>query len=411
MKKILLSLAMLAGATATFAQSNLQPQNDNTPIQIIGEDVLTNQTNNMDSRGTATCADTNRWAWGRSFSGGAATYYGAFMHSDRLVPNSYGTYVNVPSGMNVDVSGFRLYGWSLRPDGASVSVNAVLYAAGTDSLPMGAALATVAISLDTATGGVSPTQAIFSSAISLTGSFVISIENSTTQGDSISVLRGFTGSGSADNFPAVYKATGLAGGNYTRLPGTTFGARLAHYYPYVSFRVANDFTMSVTKLTGVNESVDFTYDGPKVTDNPIWSFTGFLGDTTSTWNFGDASTPMNARTTSHTFVVATQDYNVMLTDSVRKWTGSYCVMTETKTLLKAYPLGVEDASAISLNAFVTNNEIHITNGNGLATLYSITGSVVKQFYINSTNEVVNISDLNDGIYVLSVNGEAVRLKK
>jgi len=333
------------------------------------------------------------------------------MHSDTLVPNAYGTYVNVPAGMDVRVSGFRLYGWSLRPDGASVSVNAVLYAAGTDSLPMGAALATVAITLDTATGGISPTQAIFSSAISLTGSFVISIENSTVQGDSISVLRGFTGSGIADSYPAVYKAIDLAGGNYTRLPGTSFGARLAHYYPYVSYSVANDFNMSVTKLSGPNESVGFAYGASVIIDNPIWSFSGFLGDTTSTWDFDDASASMKARTTSHTFVVATQDYNVMLTDSVRKWTGSYCVMTETKTLLKAYPLGVEDASAISLSAFVTNNEIHITNGNGLATLYSITGSVVKQFYINSTNEVVNVSDLNDGIYVLSVNGEAVRLKK
>jgi hypothetical protein len=410
MKKILLSLALFAGATATFAQSNLKSQNDNTPIQIIGEDVLTNQTENFGTRGTNTCADTNRWAWGRSFDAGAATYYRAFMHYDTLVPNAYGTYVNVPSGMIVDVSGFRLYGWSLRPDGASVSVNAVLYAAGTDSLPMGAALATVTITLDTTTGGIAPTQAIFSSAVNLTGSFIISIENSTVQGDSIGVLRGYTGSGTADNFPAVYKAIDLAGGNYTRLPGTSFGARLAHYYPYVSYSVTNDFTMSVTKLSGANESVDFVYDGPVITDNPIWSFTGHLGDTTSTWMFGDGSS-MKARSTSHEFVVPTQDYDITLVDSVRLWTGNYCLLTETKTLLKAYPLGIEDASVISFTAFISNNEIHISNANGLATLYSITGSVVQQFNITNNSEIVNISELNDGVYILSVNGEAIRLKK
>tara|TARA_R110002050_G_scaffold11122_2_gene37845 strand:+ start:45808 stop:47040 length:1233 start_codon:yes stop_codon:yes gene_type:complete len=410
MKKIILSLALLAAASTTFAQSTLSPQNDNNPIQIIGEDVLSTQVEILNQRGTTTCADTNRWAWARSFNGGAATYYGAFMHADTLVPNAFGTYINVPAGMNVDVSGFRLYGWSLRPDGASVSVNAVLYAAGADSLPTGSALATVAVSLDTATGSISPTQAIFSSAVSLTGSFVISIENSTAQGDSISVLRGFTGSGVADNYPAVYKAIDLAGGNYTRLPGTSFGSRLPHYYPYVSYSPVNDFTMSVSKLSGANESVDFTYAAPKVTDDAIWSFTGFLGDTTSTWNFDDGSS-MKARTTSHVFSVATNDYNVMLTDSIRKWTGNYCVMTETKTLLKAHPLSVEAISANPVSAFIANNEIQISNATGMATIYSITGSVVKQFVVSSTTAHVNVADLNDGIYILSVNNQAIRLKK
>ena len=411
MKKILLSLAMLAGATATFAQSNLKMQNDNTPIQIIGEDVLTTQTEDFGTRGTSMCSDTNRWAWGRSINNGAATYYGAMMHYESLIPNAYGTYVNIPAGMNVDVSGFRVYGWSLRPDGASVSVNAVIYAAGADSLPTGAALATIAISFDTTTGGISPTQAIFTAPVTLTGSFVISIENSTTVGDSISVLRGYTGSGTADNFPAVYKAIGLGTGDYIRLPGTSFGARLAHYYPYVSYSISNDFTMSVSQLSGPNETVDFTYSGPVLTDHPVWSISGLLADTTSIWMFGDASASKKARTTTHEFVDATKNYDIILTDSVRLWNGNYCVLTETKTLLKATPSGIEDASLTSLSAFISNNEIHISNAKGLATMYSITGSVVKQFNINNTNEIVDISDLNDGVYILSVNNQAIRLKK
>ena len=411
MKKILFSIAMLAITGSVFAQNTLVPQNDNTPIQVIGTDVLNNSIQDLSQRGTNTCADTNRWAWGRSFNAGAATYYGAFMHYDTLVPNAYGTYVNVPTGMNVDVSGFRLYGYSMRPDGASVTANAVIYAAGADSLPTGAALATIAIVLDTATGGIAPTQAIFTAPVSLTGSFIISIENSTTIGDSISVLRGFTGSGTADGFPSVYKAIDLASGNYTRLPGTSFGMRLPHYYPYVSYSASNDFTMSVAKLSGANESVDFTYSGPVVTDHPIWSFTGFIADTTSSWMFGAGATPMAARSTSHVFVVPTQDYDITLTDSIQLWTGNYCIMSETQTLLKAYPLGVENASINTLKAYISNNEIHVLNAEGLASLYTITGVMVKQFETSNASTVVNISDLNNGVYILSVNGKAIRLKK
>jgi hypothetical protein len=411
MKKILLSLVLLTAVTTTFAQNGLRPQNDNNPIQVIETELSSTPTSQSVERGTTTCADTNRWAWGRSITGGADTYYQAMMHADSVNIKSYGTFVNVPAGLTVSVSGFRVFGWSLRPDGASVSVNAVLYAAGADSLPTGAALATTAVTFDTATGAISATDAIFASAVNLSGSFVISIENSTTLGDSSAVLRGYTGSGAADDFPAVYQANVLNAGNYVRLPGTSFGARLAHYYPFVSFQIENSFSMSVSKLSGPNESVDFTYVAPNVTDNPIWSLSGFVGDTTSTWNFDDGSTNMLARSTAHIFAAATQDYNVTLTDSVRKWTGNYCVMTETKTLLKAYPLGVAQISDNALTAFVANDQIQITNGEGNATLYSITGAVVKQFVISNATATVNISDLNDGIYILSVNNQAIRIKK
>ena len=413
MKKIyLLALGVVASA-ASFAQTELKVQNDGVPFQYVGESSIPTEGFVDASRGTGTCNDTSRWAYGRSFNGGQPSYFSTFMHSDTLVPNAYGTYVPVPSTQSVDVSGFTFYGLSLRPDGASVSVNAVLYAAGADSLPTGAALATVAVSLDTTTSNfISPMlqEVTFPSTISVTGSFILSIENSSVQGDSIEVLRGFTGSGSADDFPVIYKAIDLAGGNYTRLPGTNFGARLPHFYPYLSYSQSNDFTMSVSKLSGPNESVDFTYDAPSMTDQPVLSISGFVGDTTSFWNFQDATPVMKGRDVSHTFVNPTNDYQVSLTDSILLWNSSYCILTQSHLLEKAWTVGINDVNGAEMTAYVSNDAIRVENAEGLVTIYSITGAVVKKAYVSATAQTIDVSDLRDGIYILSVNDQAIKLK-
>jgi hypothetical protein len=412
MKKIyLLALGVVASA-ASFAQTELKAQNDGSPLHFVGEATLKVEGNVDAARGTETCSDTNRWAWGRSFDATGATYYSTFMHSDTLVPNSYGTYVPVPANQSVDVSGFSFYAVSLRPDNGSVTVNAVLYAAGADSLPMGAALATVAVTVDTSTTGfINPMlqEVMFPSAITVNGGFIISVENSTVQGDSIQVIRGYTGSGSADNFPSLYQAIDLSGGNYVRLPGTNFGARLPHYYPYVSFSQTNDFTMSVSKLSGANQSVDFSYDGPAATDHPFFSISGFVGQVTSSWNFQDGSSIVSARDTAHVFANETKDYQVMLTDSIVLWDGSVCVLTQSHLLEKFGPLGINDAASSKIKAYVSNDVIRVDNAQGLATIYSITGQVVRKVYLSGSEQTINVSDLENGVYILSVNDQAIKL--
>lgn len=413
MKRIYFLALGLAMSATTMAQSGLKPQMDGEAFKFTGATELPTAGMTDGSRGTNTCSDTSRWAWGRSFNGGQPSYFGTFLHADTLVPNAFGTYVPVTPNQAVEVSGLTFYGYSLRPDGASVTVNAVMYAAGADSLPMGAALATVAVSLDTTTTGfIAPMlqEVAFPAAVSVTGAFIISIENSTVQGDSIQLLRGFTGSGVADNFPTVIKAIDLANGDYTRLPGTNFGARLPHIYPYITYVQSNDFSMSVTKLSGPNESVDFTYLAPTMTDNPVLSISGFVGDTTSFWNFQDGSSVMMGRDVSHTFVDATKDYQVALTDSILLWNSSYCILTESALLEKAWTVGINDVNGAEITAYVSNDVLRVENAEGLATIYSITGQVVRVAVISNTEQAINISDLNDGIYILSVNDQAIKFK-
>lgn len=412
MKKIyLLGLGALMSAS-TFGQT-IGSVEEGKPFQFVGATELPTEGTVSTLRATETCSDTSRWAWGRSFNGGQPSYFSTFMHADTLVPNSYGTYVPVPMGQSVDVSGFSFYGLSLRPDGNPVTVNAVLYAAGADSLPMGAALASIAVSLDTSTSNfIEPMlqEVDFGAIHTMTGGFVVSIENSAVQGDSIQVLRGFTGSGAADDFPVVLKAIDLNNGDYTRLPGTTFGARLPHIYPYIMHNQANGFSMSVTKLSGPNEDVDFTYLAPQMTDNPVLSISGFVGDTTSNWNFQDGSAIMVGRDVTHTFVDPTKDYQVNLTDSILLWNASYCILSESSLLEKAWTVGINDVENTEVVAYVSNGVIRVENAEGLATVYSITGQIVRQAYVNGSEQTINVSDLKGGVYILSVNDKAIKLK-
>jgi hypothetical protein len=168
--------------------------------------------------------------------------------------------------------------------------------------------------------------------------------------------------------------------------------------------------MSVNKLSGPNESVDFTYDAPSMTDQPVLSISGFVGDTTSFWNFQDATPVEKARDVSHTFVDPTKDYQVSLTDSLFLWNGSYCILTQSYLLEKAWTVGVNDINKLEVEAFVMDGMIQVKNAEGLVTIYSITGAVVKQAYVSATTQAIDVSDLRDGIYILSVNDQAIKLK-
>lgn len=416
-----LALGLVGLVGTTHAQSELKFKTDAESFFYHESANLKNSESfaTAATRGKNTCTDTTRWAYARSFanSGGTIgpTYYEVLLHNEANVPNSYGTYVDVPTGTSIEISGFSLYGRSLRGDNGSVNVNAVLYSAGSDSLPTGAALATVAVKLDTTTSNfIRPMlkKAVFTTPVTVNGSFVIVVEGSTTVGDSISLLRGFTGSGTPDNFPAIYKIDGFNGGNYTRLHGTNFGARLPHFYPFVSFEQTNDFNMSVAQLSTANESVDFTYSGPSILGHPVWSFSGYANDTTSHWSYnGGTSFDLNDRDHSHTFADENQDYDIVLHDSISLWRAPQCVITETKTLKKKdKPNSVLDVANGKFVAYATQGQIFTANAIGKARLFNLTGSVVKEVELTNQFDSFNVSDLNEGVYILEVNEKAVKLK-
>jgi hypothetical protein len=409
MKKIyILALSAIALATTSFAQSEVTFSG--TPVNIGDQAVSLDHYSkqNSSARATQFCADTNLWAWGRSFDAQGATYLRVTMHKQTLTVNRMGTYVDVPAGTGVMVRGFQFLAKSARPDGNTVSVNAVLYKAGADSLPTGAAVATATIALDTMNW---TRTAVFTVPGNVTGSFILTVENSITAGDSIDMLVGRQGSGFPDGEPIVISADDVAAGAFFRPVGTGFGSVLPHIYPIVNFQQTSTFVMSVSQLSGPNEDVDMMYTGYSMKNHPIWSIDGFLGNPTTYYSV-DGGSSFNVASngdTTITFVDPYTDYSIVMNDSITMWSNPACVISESTTLL-GKPNGIEDHDANELKAYFSNGELNIINGNGEATLYSITGRMVKQFVLINQFETVDVSDLNEGVYILQVGDSVTKMK-
>lgn len=410
MKKIyILTLGLIGLAGASFAQNESSFKETEVSItpRSISLDHSTIQNNGQ--RAPQICMDTNLWTLARSFGSQGATYAIVSMNNTASGILSFGTYVDVPTGTSVTITGFQFLARSIRADDANVSVTAKIYNAGADSLPTGAALASVIVSVDTAQTWVQ--SAVFTIPAMANGSFVMTLENATTMADSIDILVGAQGSGIADNQPAVMQQGGVASGNYFR-PTNVFGTVLPHFYPYVIFQQTSTFLMSVSQLTGPNESVDFTYTAYSIRNHPIWSFNP-LAVLNSTYYSVDGGSSFSAASngdTSITFVDETVDYNIVMHDSIFMWTNGTCLITESATLLKASPNGIGETSASQFNAYFGNGTLNIINGHGSATLYSITGRKVKEFTVSNQFESIEISDLNEGVYILQIGEHVTKLK-
>lgn len=410
MKKIyLLTLGLIGMAAVTFAQSEKAFKGTNVSVtpRTISLDHYSNSNNSQ--RATQVCIDTNLWTLARSFGSQGATYALVGMDNTTGGILSFGTFVDVPTGTSVTVTGFEFLARSIRADFADVTVTAKIYNAGADSLPTGVALASVQVSVDTATTWYR--TATFTVPAMASGSFVMTLENSSAMADSMDILVGAPGSGIPDNQPAVMQQDGQSAGNYFR-PANVFGQVLPHFYPFVVFSQSSTFSMSVSQLTSANESVDFAYSAYSMQTSPIWTSNPFFGDVSTHYSVDGGSTFSSSVTgdTSIIFADETVDHNIVMNDSLHMWSNGTCVITETNTLLKAGPNGINDVDANELKAYFANGELNIINGNGEATLYNITGRMVKQFTLTNQFETVDVSGLSEGVYILRVGNSVTKLK-
>ena len=102
-KGILSAAALTTAVLGANAQSQLKFKSDAESFVYSEKATLDREVNELTNlRATETCTDTSDWAWARSLqddgSGNIqATYFSAFLHAEANVPNSYGTYVDVPA--------------------------------------------------------------------------------------------------------------------------------------------------------------------------------------------------------------------------------------------------------------------------------------------------------------------------
>ncbi|MFT4752975.1 MAG: hypothetical protein ACI85Q_000511 [Salibacteraceae bacterium] len=409
MKKIyLLALGVVASA-ASFAQTNSSAVLN--AKHITGEVLPIRSENVTEARGTSTCIDTVDYAVYRALNGSNQITYFAVPAKDDMTENKgVGLFFPNAGSQSITMSGFEFLANGLRADGLPSQTVVSVYAAGADSLPMGAPLTTQTISLDT--NSVTFTDiynAHTFTPIILTTGFVVTVEAGTPI-DSVLVWTGGVLSGSFDGYPTSY----LSNGTWARPQASDqIGGVIPRFHPIISYDAVNTLAASITKLTGPTDVVTFTSTSPAI-GSSVLAFTGLLqDDNTTALNFGDGSGVLNASTSEdHTYSVFTDDFTVTLTDSIQLYQSNvgFCVITETVLIEKAWTVGINDVSGAEITAYVSNDVIRVENAEGLATVYSITGQVVLQAFVSGTNSTIDISGLQGGIYILSVNDKAIKLK-
>jgi len=411
MRKIYtLAIGLVGLVGASFAQNNLDVKIE--PQHMTGEVITSGNVASADAaRGTQSCIDTVDYALYRALnSAGQVTYATVLLQDSMTTIKGMGLFFPVPAGQSVGVNGLEFLANSRKADGSASSVVVSLYAAGADSLPTGTALETETVMVDTngQTIGDIYNLVLFSSTANLSSSFVITVEAGSPT-DSTALWTGGVLSGVVDGYPTSLEV----GGNWLRPGGAAqIGAIVPRIHPLIQYDVVNNVIPSVTKLSGPNEEVTFNITASQMGGSYL-TFTGLLQDNNTTAiNFGDGNIKVDASATeTNTYAVETNDYSVVLTDSVQTYSvgAPYCIATETVTIQKAYPLSINDLDSGKFFAFTSNNEIVVGNGQGTAVLYSITGTVVKQVVLSNTLERINVSDLSNGVYMLQVGDNVVKL--
>ena len=409
MKKLyILALGAIGLTNLSIAQNSFQELNSVN----YGETIKEKSFDINSSRASQTCIDTVDYALYRAIDAtGGVSYAQVTLEDSATSINGMGIFFPVPSGQTLTVSGMEFLANGIRFDGNASQVIVSVYTAGADSMPTGTALVTSTVSIDTNSatfGDIYNVTALTPTTVS--SSFVVTVEAGSPT-DSLVIITGGAASmgGQFDGFP-----TNLAiGGSWVRLQGTSvLGVIVPRIHPIISYDAKNTLSANVTKLTSANEAVTFHTTSPLIGET-VLAYTGLLANTnTSSINFGDGNA-INGSTQSptNTYVDETQSYIVTLVDTIVLYQNNVgmCIVSETMTILKADPNGINDISNGNFFAYATNGEVVIGNGTGNAVLYSITGLEVKRSIISNQLEKMNVSDLASGVYILQVDNKVVKL--
>jgi len=225
------------------------------------------------------------------------------------------------------VSGFDFYCWQSAGTNAVVVVDCKLYLANPmDSTPMGSALASVSVSIDSTFGGGQLTtlikRAIFANAPTVSVPYVLTVETNSTTSVSV-VCNGYNTS--PPNGRSEWLSSIHFGNNswYNRsysvnVGGIQFNADFI-YHPYISYSLTADFTPSSLCNQGGNQIV-FTNTSSPALNNKFYNTRAFYNITFAScmWDYGDSSGTWYALNGTRTYNYRIP-YNVTLKDTILGW--------------------------------------------------------------------------------------------
>jgi PKD repeat protein len=345
MKKILLLTVISLISSVGFSQ--LQPLS-----AVIIDDL---STNTMAAPKSTTCGlDTVQYPTAK------ATGLSALSINSATSAQALCQYYNAPQA--ITISGAEFYAYKLdATGGTSINVTLAVYAAGPDSMPTGAALASVLVPVDTTFGGgaLSVLQKVGTfSPITMTVPYCVVVSNVSANGVGM-ISNDYTAAdgqqewlSSADLFGTWTRSWGLNVG------GTLYDADFV-VHPIVSYDLDAAFTVD-DPCFGLGLTLNFTNGSSPVTNDRMYNQAAYLGLTelSYTWNYGDASPTENFIDATHTYAAAS-GYTVTLTDTIFGWTAN--CSTDTMVTLGLAPVAAYSSVAAGFTATFTNTS---TSGSG-----------------------------------------------
>lgn len=211
-----------------------------------------------------------------------------------------GIFFNAPQELTLN--GFRFYAflpWDTVAKVESVDVWCKVYKAGLDSLPMGRAIDSVKVTIDTIQGGINFVNtikdAVFSTPLKIDYNYVIAIENSGTGANAANVVTNnwTTADGLGLNLSKIRLNNRWYHSRDINIDGITFDANFI-ISPFVKYDLIADFTYSdkcyetLDSLRFNNEYLKSVVSSPFYNEYAFYESTGY-GEWCHSWYFNDTA--------------------------------------------------------------------------------------------------------------------------
>lgn len=306
-----------------------------------------------------------------------------------------------PAPQSMTISGFDFFAWVAPTNYTGpISVTCNIYNAGIDSMPTGSPLRTVTVSVDSSFGGgmlsVLKRSAIFSTPLTTSAPYVITIENSSATGVSI-VANSWTATPTA-NGRSEWLSSVRFGTNWVRsynvnVASITFNADFI-FLPYVEYSVTAGFTVSGTCVSN-NTTINFTNTSSALFNSRYYNRWVFFNIPQNTyfWNFGNGSN--YAVNPSRTYTTAS-NYTVQMVAGMLGWMRN-CYDTATTSLF-ATP---QTPNIISNSPVCAGDSLTLSAPTLTGATYSWSG---PSSFSSTQKDIVlqNVNSSNSGNYSVTV---------
>lgn len=265
------------------------------------------------------------------------TQFNAITLNSASSGNTFGQWY--PAEQATTVSGFSFYSWisdtNLAARGSTITLTCRIYNAGPDSMPLGAPLATTTVSVDSTfgTGLLSGLhkQAIFSSPVTTSVPYVVTVETSTPT--NVSIISN-NWSATPPNGRNEWLSSVKINNNFYRSYNINVGSVIFNadfiFQPYVSYSMDANFTIS--GCNNASNLITFTNTSSPVLFSKFYNYMAYanIAYISCLWDYGDASGTYYTINGSKTYNNSIQ-YSVTLKDTLYGWRVG-CVDVETKVV-------------------------------------------------------------------------------